>query len=131
MTHPLTSMAAITGLLAVLLGAFMTHSLKASITEELLSTFQTGVTYHMHHSLAMLAVSLLSLHFPKSGLLKLSAYSFLLGIVLFSGSLYFLALTEIRGIGIITPIGGVFLILGWATLCLFGVKANLNNNDLT
>ena len=130
MFHPLISIASVNGLLAVLLGAFMTHSLKESITEELLSTFQTGVTYHMYHSLALLAVSLLNLHFPHSRLLKLSAYSFLLGIILFSGSLYFLTLTEVRGIGMITPIGGVFLILGWIALCLFGAKTDYRTNNL-
>ena len=130
MFQPLISVASVNGLLAVLLGAFMTHSLKESITEELLSTFQTGVTYHMYHSLALLAVSLLNLHFPHSRLLKLSAYSFLLGIILFSGSLYFLTLTEVRGIGMITPIGGVFLILGWIALCLFGAKTDYRTNNL-
>ena len=130
MFHPLISIASVNGLLAVLLGAFMTHSLKESITEELLSTFQTGVTYHMYHSLALLAVSLLNLHFPHSRLLKLSAYSFVLGIILFSGSLYFLTLTEVRGIGVITPIGGIFLILGWIALCLFGAKIDYRNSNL-
>ncbi len=124
MIHPLISIAAVNGLIAVLLGAFTTHTLKESITEELLRTFQTGVTYHMYHSLAMLAVSMLSLHFPHVRVLKFSAYSFLLGIILFSGSLYFLALTEVRGIGIITPIGGIFFILGWIALCIFGAKPN-------
>tara|TARA_B100001029_G_C14950773_1_gene388635 strand:- start:92 stop:475 length:384 start_codon:yes stop_codon:yes gene_type:complete len=126
MIHPLISIAAVNGLIAVLLGAFTTHTLKESITEELLRTFQTGVTYHMYHSLAMLAVSMLSLHFPHVRVLKFSAYSFLLGIILFSGSLYFLALTEVRGIGIITPIGGIFFILGWIALCIFGAKPNFH-----
>ena len=126
MTHPLTTLAAVNGFLAVLLGAFMTHTLKASLSEEVLSTFQTGVTYHMYHALAILSVSLLSLHFPQARLLKLSAYSFALGIILFSGSLYILALTEVRGIGIITPIGGIFFILGWIALCIFGAKPNFH-----
>ena len=130
MFQPLISVASVNGLLAVLLGAFMTHSLKESITEELLGTFQTGVAYHMYHSLALLAVSLLNLHFPHSRLLKLSAYSFVLGIILFSGSLYFLTLTEVRGIGVITPIGGIFLILGWIALCLFGAKIDYRNSNL-
>ena len=124
MTHPLTTLAAVNGLFAVLLGALMTHTLKASLSEELLSTLQTGITYHMYHSLAILSVSVLSLHFPQARLLKLSAYSFLLGIILFSGSLYILALTEVRGVGIITPVGGIFLIAGWIALCLFGARTN-------
>ena len=127
MIHPLITLAAVTGLIALLLGAFMTHTLESSITKELLAAFQTGVSYHMYHSLAMLAVSVLHLQFPHAQLLKLSAYSFLLGIILFSGSLYILALTDTHGMGIITPIGGVFLMLGWATLCLFGAKTNFQN----
>ena len=126
MVHPLITLAAVNGLIAILLGAFTTHALRESITEELLKTFETGVTYHMYHSLAMLAVSILSLHFPHVRVLKFSAYSFLLGIMLFSGSLYFLALTGVSGIGIITPVGGIFFILGWIALCIFGAKPNFH-----
>ena len=122
MVHPLITLAAVNGLIAILLGAFTTHTLRESSTEELLKSFETGVTYHMYHSLAMLAVSILSLHFPHVRVLKFSAYSFLLGIMLFSGSLYFLALTGVSGMGIITPVGGIFFILGWIALCIFGAK---------
>ena len=115
-------MAAINGLLAVGLGAFMSHSLNEVISTELLAIFQTGVSYHMYHSLAALAVGVLSHIFPKAGLLKVSAYSFLLGIVLFSGSLYLLALTELTMMGMVTPIGGIFLIFGWFALCVFGTR---------
>ena len=125
MTNPLITMAAVNGLLAVMLGAFMSHSLDETITTELLGVFQTGVSYHMYHSLAALAAGILSQIFPKVRLLKFSAYSFLLGIVLFSGSLYLLALTELPMIGMITPIGGTFFILGWIMLCIFGVKKQL------
>ena len=124
MANPLITIAAINGLLAVVLGAFMSHSLEETITTELLEVFKTGVSYHMYHSLAALVVGILSLIFPKARLLKYSAYSFLLGIMFFSGSLYLIALTELPMIGIITPIGGIFLILGWATLCIFGTKKN-------
>ena len=125
MANPLITMAAVNGLLAVMLGAFMSHSLEETITSELLTVFQTGVSYHMYHSLAALAVGILSHIFPKVRLLKLSAYSFLLGIVLFSGSLYLLALTELPMIGLITPIGGALFILGWITLCIFGAEKHL------
>ena len=125
MANPLITMAAVNGLLAVMLGAFMSHSLEETITSELLTVFQTGVSYHMYHSLAALAVGILSHIFPKVRLLKLSAYSFLLGIVFFSGSLYLLALTELPMIGMITPIGGTFFIFGWIMLCIFGAKKHL------
>ena len=125
MANPLITMAAVNGLLAVMLGAFMSHSLEETITSELLTVFQTGVSYHMYHSLAALAVGILSHIFPKVRLLKLSAYSFLLGIVFFSGSLYLLALTELPMVGLITPIGGAFFIFGWITLCIFGAEKHL------
>ena len=125
MANPLITMAAVNGLLAVMLGAFMSHSLERTITTELLTVFQTGVSYHMYHSLAALAAGILSHIFPKVRLLKFSAYSFLLGIVLFSGSLYLLALTELPMIGMITPIGGTFFIFGWIMLCIFGAKKQL------
>ena len=127
MANPLITMAAVNGLLAVMLGAFMSHSLEETITTELLGVFQTGVSYHMYHSLAALAAGILSHIFPKVRLLKLSAYSFLLGIVLFSGSLYLLALTELPMIGMITPIGGIFFIFGWIMLCIFGAKKQLQS----
>ena len=125
MTNPLITMAAVNGLLSVMLGAFMSHSLEETITTELLGVFQTGVSYHMYHSLAALAAGILSHIFPKVRLLKFSAYSFLLGIMLFSGSLYLLALTELPMIGMITPIGGIFFIFGWIMLCIFGAKKQL------
>ena len=125
MANPLITMAAVNGLLAVMLGAFMSHSLERTITTELLTVFQTGVSYHMYHSLAALAVGILSHIFPKVRLLKFSAYSFLLGIIFFSGSLYLLALTELPMIGLITPIGGAFFIFGWIMLCIFGAKKHL------
>ena len=125
MTNPLITMAAVNGLLAVMLGAFMSHSLDETITTELLGVFQTGVLYHMYHSLAALAAGILSHVYPKVRLLKFSAYSFLLGIVFFSGSLYLLALTELPLIGMITPIGGTFFIFGWIMLCIFGAKKHL------
>ena len=125
MANPLITMAAVNGLLAVMLGAFMSHSLEETITTELLTVFQTGVLYHMYHSLAALAVGILSHIFPKVRLLKFSAYSFLLGIVFFSGSLYLLTLTELPMIGLITPIGGAFFIFGWVMLCIFGAKTHL------
>ncbi|MDT8429338.1 MAG: DUF423 domain-containing protein [Pseudomonadales bacterium] len=110
--------AALNGFIAVTLGAFAAHGLKASLAPDLLATFQTGVQYQMHHTLALLAVGILVLHFPGQTLLRTSGYLFLAGIVIFSGSLYLLSLSGVRWLGAITPIGGVLFLAGWATLAL-------------
>ena len=83
MANPLITMAAVNGLLAVMLGAFMSHSLEETITTELLGVFQTGVSYHMYHSLAALATGILSHIFPKVRLLKFSALFFVRHNVIF------------------------------------------------
>ena len=110
--------AAILGAVSVALGAFGAHGLKKIVEPETVSSFETGVRYQFYHVFALLAVGTLYEKFP-SGSLIWSGYCFLLGILLFSGSLY--ALTAMKatntvglsGIGIITPIGGLFFILGW------------------
>jgi uncharacterized membrane protein YgdD (TMEM256/DUF423 family) len=109
--------ASINGFLAVALGAFAAHALKNILDVQLLATFQTGVQYHMTHTLALLVVALLTLQFPQNTLLKVSGWLFILGIVFFSGSLYALSLSGIRWLGAITPIGGVLFLGGWG--CLF------------
>jgi uncharacterized membrane protein YgdD (TMEM256/DUF423 family) len=104
------------GVLAVSLGAFGAHALKPLlVANSRLDTFELAVRYHFYHTFALLAVALLMDKFSASGL-NLSAVLFLVGIILFSGSLYALCLFNISKIAIITPFGGVFLIAGWATL---------------
>lgn len=102
--------------LAVIAGAFGAHALKGRLSAEMLAAFQTGVQYHFLHALGLFAVALVAGNFPASGLARWSGWSMLLGIVLFSGSLYLLTLTGIRGIGAITPLGGVVFILSWLLL---------------
>lgn len=109
-------MAGANGFIAVALGAFAAHSLKNMLSPDLLATFQTGVQYHMYHALTLFGIGLLTLHFPNQTLLKAAGYMFLLGIVLFSGSLYILAFSGIRWLGAITPVGGVAFLVGWALL---------------
>jgi uncharacterized membrane protein YgdD (TMEM256/DUF423 family) len=109
-------LASLNGFIAVALGAFAAHGLKNILSPELLNTFQTGVQYQMYHALALLGVGLLALHYPNNPLLKTSGYLFLLGIVLFSGSLYVLALSGIRWLGAITPLGGLAFLTAWALL---------------
>jgi uncharacterized membrane protein YgdD (TMEM256/DUF423 family) len=90
---------------------------------DLLATFQTGVQYHMYHSLALLAVGILVLQFPAQTGLRIAGFLFLAGIIIFSGSLYVLALSGIRWLGAITPIGGVAFLAGWALLAWSMLRA--------
>lgn len=108
--------ASLNGFIAVSLGAFAAHGLKNSLTPDLLTTFQTGVQYHMYHALALFGVGLLALYYPNQSAVRISGYLFLVGILLFSGSLYILALSGIRWLGAITPLGGVAFLAGWALL---------------
>ncbi len=104
--------------LCVLLGAFGAHALKARLTADMLATWETAVQYHFYHALGLLLLGVLALHWPASALLRTSAGLILAGIVLFSGSLYLLAVTGIRWLGAITPIGGTAFIAAWVILCI-------------
>lgn len=120
-------LAALNGALAVMIGAFGAHALKARLTPELLSVYETGVQYHFWHSLALLAVGLLALQLPDSRALIASGITFIVGIILFSGSLYLLASTDIRllgfmPVGLITPFGGMSFIIGWLLLLISSFK---------
>ena len=118
MTRSILSSAAILGALAVILGAFGAHGLKQYVPAETVSTFKTGVRYHFYHVFALLATGLAAVHFPAIQM-KRAAQCFLTGILLFSGSLYLLTFLKATqtvgysGIGIITPIGGLFFVAGW------------------
>jgi uncharacterized membrane protein YgdD (TMEM256/DUF423 family) len=100
--------AAINGGLAVMAGAFAAHGLKAHTSADALSVFETGARHHMYHALAMAVAALVSA--------RAAAIAFLTGVVLFCGSLYLLALTGAAAWGVITPIGGLCFIAGWALL---------------
>ena len=104
--------------LAVVLGAFGAHGLKSKVSNEDLIIFETGVRYQIYHSIALIILGLMIYTIPN---IKLSiiAYLFTLGILLFSGSLYILVLTNLRWFGAITPIGGLCFIFGWI---LFAIK---------
>jgi uncharacterized membrane protein YgdD (TMEM256/DUF423 family) len=120
-------LAAINGALAVMIGAFGAHALKARLTPELLSVYETGVQYHFWHTLALLAVGLLAFQLPDSRALIASGIAFIIGIILFSGSLYLLASTDIRQlgfmpVGLITPFGGMSFIIGWLLLLMSSFK---------
>jgi uncharacterized membrane protein YgdD (TMEM256/DUF423 family) len=114
--------AAIFGALAVILGAFGAHGLEKITTDEkILHAFQTGVQYQMYHALALLAVAIIFEKFPNRWI-KWAGNSFIIGIILFSGSLYLLAILKvqesnaIKFVGPVTPLGGIFFIAGWLLL---------------
>lgn len=113
------SIAAISGFIAVGLGAFGAHGLESVLAPERLGTYQTGIEYHLSHSLALFGVGILLLRFPDSKALHISSYGFIAGIIFFSGSLYCLSLTGIGWLGVITPIGGLAFLLAWASLFRF------------
>jgi uncharacterized membrane protein YgdD (TMEM256/DUF423 family) len=108
---------ALAGLTAVALGAFGAHALRARLSPDMLAVFETGVRYHFYHALALVATAvILGRHDGK--LVVTAGWLFAAGIVLFSGSLYALALTGVTVLGAITPIGGVAFLLGWACLAI-------------
>ncbi|MDB4279536.1 DUF423 domain-containing protein [Paraglaciecola sp.] len=108
-------------MLSVVLGAFAAHGLKSKLSDTLLSTFQTGVQYQMYHSLALILLVILYRQMPQS-LLVYSAGFMFAGIILFSGSLYMLALTQIKWFGPVTPLGGACFIIGWVLLIAATLK---------
>ena len=113
--------AAISGFLAVCLGAFAAHGLKDQISVEALVIWQTGVQYQMYHALALLVVGVLyQLQTAKT--LKIAGLAFIIGSLLFSGSLYALALGAPRSLGIVTPIGGTGFLIGWIALFYYAFR---------
>lgn len=101
--------------LAVVIGAFGAHGLKAHLSEAMLQTWKTGVEYHFYHALGLLLIGVLSVSMPTN-LLNWSALFLFAGIFLFSGSLYVLVITGIKWLGAITPLGGLCFIAGWLLL---------------
>jgi uncharacterized membrane protein YgdD (TMEM256/DUF423 family) len=101
--------------MAVVLGAFGAHGLRARLVPDMLSTFEIGVRYQMYHALALLAVGILVPR-ASSPILALAGWLFVAGTVVFSGSLYALAVTGQRWLGAVTPLGGAALIAGWLVL---------------
>jgi uncharacterized membrane protein YgdD (TMEM256/DUF423 family) len=103
---------ALSALISVSAGAFGAHALRQRISPELLSVFETGARYQMYHALALFAVAWAWTRWPGSAI-GLAGWMFLTGTVLFSGSLYLLALTDTRWLGAVTPLGGIAFLAGW------------------
>lgn len=111
---------AVAAFLAVGLGAFGAHGLRARLSPEMLAVFETGVRYHMYHALAIVLVALIMGRFD-GWMIRAAGWAFTAGIVLFSGSLYLLAVTGVTILGAITPIGGLAFLLGWGFLAVAAV----------
>jgi uncharacterized membrane protein YgdD (TMEM256/DUF423 family) len=107
------------GFLGVALGAFGAHGLRNWLSPELLTVFETGVRYQMYHALAVLIVAAAIGHVGSAPYLTIAGWSFVAGIVLFSGSLYALALSRVMMLGAVTPLGGLLFLIGWACLVMF------------
>jgi len=112
---------AISGALAVLLGAFGAHLLKQMISPDMLEIYQTGIHYQFYHTFALLGVGIL-MNFDPTKTLKWSGYLFIAGTTIFSGFLYLLALTGIKALGMIVPIGGLTLVAAWILLLVCALK---------
>ena len=116
--------AALNGFLAVAAGAFAAHGLKGALGAQDLQVFETGARYHMYHALA-LGISALAMRGAAAGRARLAAALFLAGIVLFSGSLYLLALTHVMALAFVTPIGGTAFLAGWLALAAAAAKIDI------
>jgi uncharacterized membrane protein YgdD (TMEM256/DUF423 family) len=119
--NPWFVIAGINGALAVASGAFAAHGLQGRLDAHAMQVFETGARYHMYHALAI-GLAAVAMRGPGWQPASYAAAFFLAGIVLFSGSLYVLALTGMRGVAIITPFGGVAFLIGWIILAYAGTR---------
>ncbi len=118
MARVFIAIAALLGALSVMGGAFGAHALKGQLTEKALDTFELGTRYQMYHALALLLVGLLLLQRPEASGLVYAGWAFVVGVLIFSGSLYALSLSGVKILGAITPIGGVARIVGWVLVAI-------------
>ena len=127
MNNQWIALGSVFGFLSVAMGAFGAHALSESLSEKALSIYHTAAQYQMVHSLALVAVGILVAAVPsaaQSGWTQWAGWAFTFGIVIFSGSLYALAFTDIKILGAITPVGGLLFLAGWVCLALYGLKAS-------
>lgn len=115
------ALGSVLGALAVVLGAFGAHALRASLSAQDLQTFEIGVRYQMYHALALLGVAWAHTRW-EGGALTAAGWCFVVGVGVFSGSLYLLVLSGQRWLGAVTPLGGAALILGWGLLAWAALK---------
>lgn len=112
---------AVFGALSVAFGAFGAHALRARLDAGALATFETGARYQMHHALALLAVGWLAAGQPSRAT-NTAGVAFVVGTILFSGSLYLMTLLGVRALGAITPLGGVAFLVGWIALAVAAAR---------
>jgi uncharacterized membrane protein YgdD (TMEM256/DUF423 family) len=124
------ALGAFTALLGVAIGAFGAHGLRESIGPERMAWYQTGVQYHMYHALGLLGIGAVAAQVRRARALRLAGGFLVAGILLFSGSLYALAITNAHWLGAITPLGGLAFLLGWIALIWACVgRANFEVRD--
>ncbi len=119
----LVSAGAILAFLGVALGAFGAHALKVKLAADMLAVYQTAVQYHLWHALGVVLIGIIAQLLPASKWVPIAGWTMVAGIVIFSGSLYALAITGIRVLGAVTPIGGVALLVAWLLLAYGAIKA--------
>lgn len=117
----------LSALTGVAFGAFGAHGLKAIISPEMFAVYQTGVSYQMWHALGLITIALLQQQSSGAKLLSWAAYLMFIGIVLFSGSLYALAISDIKALGMITPFGGVCFLIAWLLLAIHATIKKTHN----
>ncbi|AOS96263.1 hypothetical protein AUP74_00796 [Microbulbifer aggregans] len=122
MTKLYLFLAAFLGGSGVILGAFGAHGLRGRVAENLLEAYKTGVLYQMLHALALFGVVLLMQHWGERTALVVTGALFVIGVLLFSGSLYGLTFGGPRWLGPVTPLGGLAMIAGWAALCVAALQ---------
>jgi uncharacterized membrane protein YgdD (TMEM256/DUF423 family) len=112
--------------IAVAAGAFGAHTLRARLTPDLLAVFETGSRYQMYHALALFVVAMAAARWaPPLSTVRAAGWLFIAGTLLFSGSLYALALTGMRSLGAVTPVGGLCFLAGWLALAYAAVKVGV------
>ena len=121
MDRTLLLVGAAAGFIGVAFGAFGAHGLRSRLSPEMLAVFETGVRYQMYHALAIL-VTAVALGFIDARLLRVGGWLFAVGIFLFSGSLYAIALTGVTSLGMITPLGGLAFLAGWTLLIVAALR---------
>ena len=115
--------------LVVVLGAFGAHGLKERLSPEMMAAYQTGIQYHFYHAAGLLIVGILSFFPQMSSLIRWSGFLMVVGIVIFSGTLYLLSVTGARWLGAITPVGGTAFVVAWFLLAMACLKAVRRNTQ--
>ena len=122
MGRTFVTLGAVLGALAVVAGAFGAHALEKQLSPRMLEIFHTGARYQMSHALALVLIGVLAHQLPQAGFAR-AGWAMFAGVLIFSGSLYALALTGVTKLGAVTPLGGLALIAGWALLALSAWRA--------